>query len=59
MSGTEGLKLRNQVLSSEVYSESLFDGEHPEHRLYPCSIWTGLAAIQVLESVGLTMSDKW
>lgn len=42
------------MLSSEVYSESLFDGEHPEHRLHPCSIWARLAAIQVLELVRLT-----
>lgn len=49
------------MLSSEAYSESLFDGEHPDHHLHPCSIWAGLAAIQALGSVGLRkyMSDKW
>lgn len=48
------------MLSSEVYSESSFDGEHPERRLHPCSIWAGLAAVRVLGVGGSNyMSDKW
>lgn len=52
-SGTEGLKWKwlQSGAFKEVSSESLFDGEHPDYHLHPCSIWAGLAAIQVFESV--------